>query len=41
MPVLWLALLSPLVLLVVMLAMDRVEQGLSDPEPDTPGPNVI
>jgi hypothetical protein len=33
-PVLWLALLSPVVLLVVMLSMERVERGLSEPESD-------
>jgi hypothetical protein len=33
-PVLWLALLSPIVLLFVMLAMERVERGLTEPEPD-------
>jgi hypothetical protein len=35
MPVLWLALVSPVVLLVLMLAMERVERGLSEPEPDS------
>jgi hypothetical protein len=33
-PVLWLALLSPVVLLLVMLSMERVERGLTEPEPD-------
>jgi hypothetical protein len=33
-PVLWLALISPVVLLALMLAMERVERGLSEPEPD-------
>jgi len=33
-PLLWLALFSPVVLLVLMLAMERVEQGLSEPDPD-------
>jgi hypothetical protein len=32
-PVLWLALLSPLVLLLVMLAMERVENDLEAREP--------
>jgi len=32
-PVLWLALLSPLVLLLAMLAMERVEEGLDEAEP--------
>jgi hypothetical protein len=36
-PLLWLALFSPVVLLVLMLAMERVEQGLSDQEPDSHG----
>jgi hypothetical protein len=40
-PVLWLALLSPLVLLLVMLAMERVEHGLTDEEPDASGPGLI
>jgi hypothetical protein len=33
-PVLWLALLAPVVLLALMLAMERVEGGLTDPDPD-------
>ena len=41
MPVLWLALLSPLVLLFVMLSMERVERGLTEPEPDRPSSGVI
>ncbi len=31
-PVLWLALAAPMVLLALMLAMERVERGLSQPE---------
>jgi hypothetical protein len=34
-PVLWLALVSPVVLLVLMLGMERVERGLSEQEPDS------
>jgi len=34
-PLLWLALLSPVVLLLVMLSMERVERGLGDREPDS------
>jgi hypothetical protein len=33
-PLLWLALFSPVVLLGLMLSMERVERGLSEPEPD-------
>jgi hypothetical protein len=33
-PLLWLALLSPVVLLLVMLSMERVERGLGEHEPD-------
>jgi hypothetical protein len=33
-PLLWLALFAPIVLLVLMLAMERVEGGLADPDPD-------
>jgi hypothetical protein len=32
-PLLWITLLSPLVLLVLMMAMERVETGLEDGEP--------
>jgi hypothetical protein len=37
-PLLWIALFSPLVLLVLMLAMERVEGGLADQEPQGPLP---
>ena len=37
-PLLWIALFSPLVLLVLMLAMERVEGGLDDQEPQGPLP---
>ena len=33
-PLLWLALFSPVVLLVLMLAMERVEHGVVDTDPD-------
>jgi hypothetical protein len=33
-PLLWLALFSPVVLLVLMLAMERVEHGVVDADPD-------
>jgi hypothetical protein len=32
-PLLWITLLSPLVLLLLMMAMERVETGLEDREP--------
>jgi hypothetical protein len=32
-PLLWITLLSPLVLLLLMMAMERVETGLQDAEP--------
>jgi hypothetical protein len=32
-PLLWITLLSPLVLLLLMMAMERVETGLQDGEP--------
>jgi hypothetical protein len=37
-PILWLALLSPLVLLLLMLAMERVEGGLVEEEPQAHAP---